>query len=269
METLDIRTIKFPNIHYRKLGDGPAVVLLHGFPEDGMLWEQIIPVLANTFRVIVPDIPGSGDSTLLNTDVSIEDLADSISDVLYKEQIQEAVIVGHSMGGYISLALAEKKPSLFKGLSLVHSIASADTEEKKEVRRKSIELIRKGGKEPFVKGMIPNLFSSHFKALHPEVVQMQIERAMRMKDESMIAFYNAMINRPDRTNILTGAGFPVQWIIGKEDNVVSLDSALQQSRKARINFVTMYNNCGHMSMLEQPERLANDLKEFIVFCYNR
>jgi len=78
-----------------------------------------------------------------------------------------------------------------------------------------------------------------------------------------------MINRPDRTDTLKDADFPVQWIIGKEDNVVPLNVSLQQSRLARVNFVLVYKDCGHMSMLEQPERLVNDLREFIAYCYNR
>src|SRR5690606_25097329 len=115
------------------------------------------------------------------------------------------VMVGHSMGGYIALAFAEKYPKVLKGLSLVHSTATADTEEKKETRRKSIALIEKGGKDAFVKGMIPNLFSNHFKGAHPEIIQKQIEQGQKLKAESMVGFYTAMINRPDRRNVLTEA----------------------------------------------------------------
>ncbi|HRO43440.1 MAG TPA: alpha/beta hydrolase [Flavipsychrobacter sp.] len=268
METCNISLQGFSNIQYRKQRSGNAIVLLHGFPEDGTLWEQVVPVLAKGFSVIVPDIPGSGGSKLEEQEISIDALADSIAGILEHEKIEEAVIVGHSMGGYIALSFAEKYRKQVKGLSLVHSTATADTEEKKAARRKAIDLIKKGGKEPFVRGMIPNLFAADFKELHPEIIERQIERGMKLSDTSMIAFYNAMINRRDRTNILSSADFPVQWIIGSEDNIVPLSSSLQQSTLASVNYVSLYN-CGHMSMIEAPERLANDLNTFGVYCYNR
>ena len=197
----------------------------------------------------------------------MESLAGRIADILANEKIEEAVVVGHSMGGYITMAFAESHRPWLKGISLVHSSATADTDEKKETRRKSIELIRKGGKEPFVKGMIPNLFAKTFKDDHPEVMDRQVERGLNLPEESMIAFYNAMINRPDRTATLKTSGIPVQWIIGKEDSVVPLEVAMKQAKLADVNFVSLYDNCGHMSMLEHPERLANDLREFVSYCY--
>jgi len=269
MQNITINTDRFPKLHYRKTGNGPAVVLVHGFPEDGSLWEHIYPALAGRYTVLIPDIPGSGESLLSDETVTIEELAASVEAVLSNENISEAVMVGHSMGGYITLAFAERHKAWLKGISLVHSTATADTDEKKKTRQKAIELIRKGGKEPFVKGMVPNLFSDSFKELHQDIIEKQVERGMKLEDSSMIAFYNAMINRPDRTSILKNASIPVQWIIGKEDSVVPVNSALQQARMARVNFVSLYSHCGHMSMLEQPEKLANDLKDFISYCFYR
>ena len=269
MQDITIKAEHFPNLHYRKTGSGPAVVLIHGFPEDGSLWEHIYPALAGLYTVLVPDIPGSGESLLGDENVTIEELAGSIEAILAHENISEAVIVGHSMGGYITLAFAEKRRAWLRGISLVHSTATADTEEKKKTRQKAIELIRKGGKEPFVKGMVPNLFSDTFKELHPDIIEKQVERGMKLEDSSMIAFYNAMINRHDRTSILKDTSIPVQWIIGKEDTVVPVNIALQQARMAKVNFLSLYSYCGHMSMLEQPEKLASDLKDFISYCFYR
>jgi pimeloyl-ACP methyl ester carboxylesterase len=267
MEHINIKTAHFPNIHYRKTGSGPAVVLLHGFPEDGDLWDTVYPALSGQYTVIIPDTPGSGQSTLDEKEPSIESLADCITDILNQENVDEIVLAGHSMGGYISMAFAELRRPWLKGLSMVHSSAAADTVEKKETRRKSIELIRKGGREPFVKGMIPNLFSASYKDQNEDVLDRHFEKGLKLPAESMVAFYNAMINRPDRTSILKELNIPVQWIIGKEDGVIPMNSALQQSKLARVNFVSVYDNCGHMSMVEQPEKLANDLKEFISYCY--
>lgn len=263
-----IQKEKFPKLSYRKEGKGPVVVLIHGFPENGGLWEQVWPVLATTFTVIVPDLPGAGNSALPSVQTSMEVLAESINDILVNEGIAEAMIVGHSMGGYTAMAFADMYNAKVKGLSLVHSVASADNDEKKETRRKSIELIRKGGKEPFIKQMIPNMFSPTFKAAHPSVIEEQVKRGMELEAKSMIAYYEAMIARPDRRNVLEKAQFPVQFIIGVDDALVPADAAVQQSSISNRNFVSLYKNTGHMSMLENATRLADDLNEFGKYCYS-
>lgn len=255
-------------IFYRKAGAGPVLLLLHGFPEDGSAWENIWPVLANHFTVIIPDIPGSGRSQAGTEILSMEYLASVMNDLMIHEEIHKAVIAGHSMGGYLAMALAAERFPWIQGVSLVHSSAAPDTEEKVLNREKAISLIERGGKEAFIQGMVPNLFSKKFRENHPEVLQRQKEKGMEMAGESMIAFYKAMIKRKDNRDILRQARFPVQWIIGKEDEVMLPSASLEQSRLASINFVSFYEHCGHMSMLEQPEKLAQDLNEFTQYCFN-
>lgn len=251
---------------YRKAGAGPTIVLLHGFPENGTLWDSLIPALSDSFQLLIPDLPGSGESDLPAGELSMDAMAAPIRNMLDAEGVEQAVIAGHSMGGYTALAFADAFPERVKGLSLVHSTAYADSEEKKIVRRKSIELIRKGGKEPFVKQMIPNLFYSGFVAAQQSVVNQQIARGVALDDSSMISFYTAMINRPDRTHVLINAAFPVQWVVGEEDQLIDTTVALQQSRLSGVTFVSLFSECGHMSMLEMPDRLANDLLEFANYC---
>ena len=263
-----IQTEKFSKLSFRKEGQGPVIVLIHGFPETGGLWKQVWPMLTASFTVIVPDLPGAGESDLPSVQTSMEVLAESINEILINEGISEAVIVGHSMGGYTAMAFAELYAAKVKGLSLVHSVASADNEEKKETRRKSIELIRKGGKEPFISQMIPNMFSPTFKAAHTSVIEEQVKRGMELAAESMIAYYEAMIARPDRRNVLEKAGFPVQFIIGVDDALIPSEVALQQSSISNRNFVSLYSDTGHMSMIENTARLAEDLNEFGKYCYS-
>ena len=257
----------FPVQSYRKMGSGPVIVLLHGFPEDGGLWSGIWDGLCEKFKIIVPDLPGSGGSVWGADNITIEQMAESVKHILDHEEVDMAVIAGHSMGGYTAIAFAELYPERLKGLSMVHSLASADTEEKKETRRKSIELIRKGGKEPFVKQKIPNLFAKAYKEQHPDVIKQQTERGLKLQSHNLVAFYNAMINRPDRTRILSELGCPVQWIIGEEDGIASPENVLKQSKLAIVNFVSIYESCGHMSMLENPEKLVKDLKDFSSYCF--
>jgi pimeloyl-ACP methyl ester carboxylesterase len=265
---IQIHTNRFPVLSYRKTGEGGAIVLLHGFPEDGDLWSVVRPELAKKFTIIVPDIPGSGASSFSGNDVSIEELAESVKLILDNEGLKKALIVGHSMGGYIAMAFAEKYPDRLSGLSMVHSVASADTEEKKETRRKAIELIRKGAKELFIKQMTPGLFSAAFKEQQPAKVSYQVERGLKLNAASMIAFYNAMINRLDRNAILHSISCPLQWIIGEEDSIAPKMKVLEQAKLADLNFVSVYRNCAHMSMVEEPGRLIRDLTEFGDYCLN-
>ncbi|MBS1782102.1 MAG: alpha/beta hydrolase [Bacteroidetes bacterium] len=270
MKNKQISTTKFSKLSYTISGSetAPALLLLHGFPESGTLWHKIAPTLSKDFLLVIPDLPGSGNSTLAAEKTSMELLSEGIKEILDAEKISKAVIAGHSMGGYVSLAFAEIYPSYVQGLSLVHSTTVSDTAEKKENRRKAIALIQKGGKEAFVRGMVPNLFSDSFRQLNPKVIEDHIETGLKLNAESMIAFYEAMLIRPMRTFILKQVPYPVQWIIGKYDNLIPTESALQQSSLAQVNFVSLYTQSGHMSMIECPYLLEQDLKDFTLYCFN-
>ena len=253
------------SINYRKMGTGPVVVLLHGFPESGTLWKNIWDDLAASCTLIIPDLPGSGN-TKLEGDTGLDEMATQVKTILDKEGIDKAVVAGHSMGGYVAFAFADMYPACVSGLSLIHSTPLADDDERKKIRVKSIDLIRKGGKDLFISQMVPNLFGDTFKLSHPEVVKEMIGEALKMTDDSMINYYNAMMQRPDRTKVLDWAFFPVQWIIGMHDNIISYKKILEQCYRSGINFVSFYNNCGHMSMFEAPEQLTIDLQRFIHYC---
>jgi pimeloyl-ACP methyl ester carboxylesterase len=261
-----IHTNKFPQLAYYSFGSGPAIVLIHGFPENADLWKEIWPALSQRFTVIVPDLPGVGDSTFV-PGMSMEDMAESVRTCLDAENIQQAVVVGHSMGGYTALAMADLYPGLIKGLSLVHSSAAADDEEKIQTRLKAIELIKNGGKDGFIRQMVPNLFADNYKNAHSDIVDLYVERGRNVPAEVLTSFYTAMINRPDRIPILEEAVFPVQFVMGNNDNVIPPSKVLTQARLAKVNFISLYSECGHMSMLELPLRLSSDLAEFSDYCF--
>ena len=262
-------TKHFPTLAYKRYGTGPAIMLIHGFPASGSLWSEVIAYLAQFLTVLVPDVPGTGESRLAGDAVTMEELATIVPAIFDDAGIAEGVVAGHSMGGYIALAAADLFRNRFTGLTLVHSTALADDDEKKEKRRKSIELIRKGGREQFIRGMIPGLFSEQFKNGHPEIIQERIEEGLKLPPESLIAFYNAMIDRPERLEVLRSAHFPIQWILGREDTTIPWQPCLQQSSLPVVSFVRLYDECGHMGMLEQKELLQKDLLMFVEYCLQR
>lgn len=255
-----------PSIYYSRTSSGPALVLLHGFPESGTLWQNITGNLSGFATLIIPDLPGAGRSPL-QKETGIDQMADEIKAILDKEGIDKAVLAGHSMGGYVALAFAVKYPGAVAGISLVHSTPLADDDEKKITRQKSIDLIRKGGKGVFTSQMIPNLFADSFKQKRPEIVKASVDEGMKMNGDSMINFYKAMMLREDTTGILNNAPYPVQWVIGENDNIIPYKKILQFCYRSDVNFVSLYKNCGHMSMFEMPENLARDLRHFTEYCH--
>lgn len=265
MEVKVISTNAFASLQYRKTGSGPAIVLLHGFPVSSLLWSRVWNKIGEHNTVIAPDLPGSGGSVGV-PNLSMELMADAVKAILDAEGITQAIIAGHSMGGYVAMAFADKYQEMVTGIAMVHSIASDDTDEKKETRRKSIALIEKGGKEPFIKQMIPNLFSPYTSQLYPELVTEQLEEGLKMPAESLTAFYNAMINRHNHMETLSRATFPILWVAGEDDAITPLDKVIQHSILANVNFVMVYDNCGHMSMIEQIDRLTTDIIEFSGYC---
>lgn len=264
----EISTADGQHLYYRKMGSGPVLLLIHGFPESGSLWENVWDALASTFTLIVPDLPGSGKSTHNGTK-SLADMAGGIKAILDSEGIEKAVIAGHSMGGYVGCAFAACYPERLSGLSLVHSTPQADDEEKKKNRQKSVDFIRKGGKRIFLNQMVPNLFADDYIVTNPHIVPEQVDKAMQMEEESIINFITAMMNREDSTAVLGTAPYPVQWIAGTKDKLIDHKKILAHCSRSAINFVSFYNNCGHMSMLEAPGRLAADLGAFTGFCHTR
>lgn len=259
------KSINNGNITWLDEGDGATVVLLHGFSENAELWSAQTAQLKNKYRVIIPDLPGTAASPV-TTPLTMESMADYVYAILLAENIQEAVVIGHSMGGYVALALAEKYPRILKGLGLFHSTARADSEEKKEGRRKSIKLMEQYGAETFIRQTLPNMFSPATKSAHPEWVDAYVKMGMGCELPALVAYYEAMAQRPDRTAVLQQTTAPVLFIIGKDDNAVPLDNVLPQITLPRLSSIHIFEHVGHMGMWEVAAESNVILEQFIAFC---
>jgi len=256
-------------IFYRVEGKGRPVFLLHGFAEDGRIWEKQINALKEDNLLIIPDLPGSGQSEMLDGVRTMKDYAEvvkAIADkIIFKnkaENERQFCLIGHSMGGYITLAFAEKYPDILGSFGLFHSSAFADTEEKKATRRKGIAFIKKNGTEAFLKTTIPNLFSERTKNERPDMLTQLLEIGKNISPEALIQYYQAMIQRPDRTNVLRSFRKPVLFIIGKEDHAVSLQDSLSQCYIPAISYVHILENSGHQGMWEETELSNSHLVRF-------
>jgi pimeloyl-ACP methyl ester carboxylesterase len=179
-------TINGKTIFCREHGEGPIVVLLHGFGEDGSIWKNQFDAFAG-YRLVIPDLPGSGRSERTD-DMSMEGLASALKELagqLFGEE--KFVLIGHSMGGYITLAFAEKYPQLLSGFGLFHSSAFGDSGEKKETRRKGIEFIKQRGAFAFLKTATPNLYAPATQEQRPELVEEHIQSTRQFSPEALIA----------------------------------------------------------------------------------
>ncbi len=261
------------DIAYRVKGNGPVVVLIHGFGEDGSIWIFQEEVLAKHFRLIIPDLPGSGKSPFLpmsDTAPSgiISTYADIVKNIISKESAWHGVIAGHSMGGYIALAFAAKYGDMLAGLGLIHSTAFADSEEKKDARSKGIAFIQKHGAQEFLKQSIPNLFGDTFKADHPQAVQDLIDSAANFSAQSLVQYYEAMKWRPDSIDVLKKIKKPVLFIIGEEDKSVYLQDSLSQCYFPELSLINILPHVAHMGMWEMKDYTNATIVEFLNYCFD-
>ncbi|WP_409301320.1 alpha/beta fold hydrolase [Peribacillus sp. SCS-155] len=247
---------------YIDQGNGETLVLVHGFCGSSGYWEKVIPELTDNFRIIAIDIQGHGKSPIMSETFQIEDLADDICSLLDRLSVGKVFMFGHSLGGYITLAFAEKYQNMLKGAGLVHSTANPDSEEAKTGRTNSIAAIREKGIQRFVDTLIPKLFAN---ADDPETAY-KVAKAKEIgygtNADAAIAALEAMKNRKDRNEILRNSAVPFLLIAGAEDKVVSPDKTF--SAKADHIQEVLVEDCGHIGMLEQPQIIAETLKQFVL-----
>ena len=249
-------------IFYRVSGNGPAVVLLHGFGEAGWVWNRQVNTIEN-FQFIVPDLPGSGRSEMID-DMSMEGLAASIHQLLKQLNIDECTMIGHSMGGYITLAFAKKYPSQLNSYGLFHSTAFADTEEKKAGRKKAIESIQQNGALVFLQNFIPGLYGSYFKQQQPNAINNHLTQVANMTKAALVAYSQSMIERPDRTNVLKQNKMPVLFVLAKEDAAIPFQDTLKLASMPYILYIHVFEKAGHMGMIEEPEQSNQILNNFLL-----
>jgi pimeloyl-ACP methyl ester carboxylesterase len=250
-------------IAYNDDGKGSVIVLLHGFAEDSTLWKYQVAALTDHYRVIVPDLPGSGTSTTNDQAAdTIGFYAECLYGLLQHEGIDACVMLGHSMGGYITLAFAEKYKSLLKGFGFIHSTAFADSEEKKQNRKRGIGIIEAYGAAAFIKTTTPNLFASNFKAMHADQIEALIDNGKTFTTKALQNYYIAMMNRPDRTHVLNNK-LPVLFVIGTEDAAAPLTDLLQQVHLPEIAYIHILKNVGHMGMWEDSNKVNKYVRDYL------
>ena len=239
-------------------GKGETIVLLHGFLESSTIWKNVVSAFKETHQIIAIDLLGHGKTEKLGYIHSMETMAETVHAVLSELKVEKASIIGHSMGGYVALAFAEKFPQQLEKLVLLNSSTVADSEERKENRDRAKRLVKQN-KQAFISMAIKNLFTDENRnALRTEINAL-VEEAVQLPEEYIIASVEGLKNRKDRTEILQQYSGEKIIIAGKNDPVVTFKEIEAIAEKTNSTFISFED--GHMSYLENEEELLKVLNE--------
>jgi pimeloyl-ACP methyl ester carboxylesterase len=256
---------------YRIHGQGPVCILLHGFAEDGKIWDEQVKRLSTSFTCILIDIPGTGLSAKAfehHQQLTLDEAANLVLQVMDQEGIPKAVLLGHSMGGYITLSFVEQFADRLQGFGMIHSTAFADNEEKRQNRRRSVTFMKEHGTRLLMEQLYPNLYGEKFKNEHYDLIENQIKASELFQPEVLIQYYEMMMARPDRTDVLRKAKVPVLFVIGTEDKTVILTDSLAQCHLPLESHVHILETSGHMGMKEDPENTTKAVQKFLNSLFN-
>ncbi|MEI4771318.1 alpha/beta hydrolase [Psychrobacillus sp. FJAT-51614] len=246
--------IKGSSVAYLDEGQGEALFLMHGFCGSSAYWSKVIPKLTEQYRVIAIDLPGHGDSEVQDNVNQIDLYADFIYQFLDSLKIEKVTMLGHSLGGYITLAFADKYSERLNGFSLIHSTGFPDSEEAKKGRDSSAQKIDDEGIEAFIDGLIPKLFAPNNVKSQQNSVEEAIKIGYRTSLIGAKYALEAMRDRTDRRAVINNTELPVVLVAGEEDQLIPSEKTFTADG-VNIKQVLL-KNVGHMSMYEAPEELV-------------
>jgi len=250
MEKLNINGIK---LAYSRHGKGNPLVLLHGYPLDHNLWDEVTPMLQDTFDLIIPDLRGFGESTTVDTPYTMDDFASDVAGLLDQLGIQKAAVAGHSMGGYAALAFVRLYPERMNALALVSSQVLADPPDRKEGRYKSAAEVAEKGIGGVVETMTLKFTSDpHWQAFARKTMEAQ-------QPAAYIGALRAMAGRTDSTPLLSEIKYPVVVIHGDADALIPIERAHEVKAALPKSHLVEIKNAGHMPMCEAPSETAQAL----------
>ncbi len=247
-------------VFYTDQGYGKPIVLLHGFLESSNMWTPLIPDLLKTHRVITIDLLGHGLTGCLGYVHSMELMAETVNAVLNHLNIEKKTIIGHSMGGYVALAMAEKNPNSMQGLCLMNSTFLPDSEERKMLRTRA-NLMAQTNFDNLVRMSFTNLFSLKSKETHKQELEIALTEALKTSVQGYMAANEGMKLRTDKTQLFRTLPTKKLLIIGKKDPILDADSVKKQLKGTDVDIVELTE--GHMSHIENKEVLTYNIMHFI------
>lgn len=236
---------------YEDTGMGVPFIFLHGYPLDHTIWNPMINRLKDELRVVTPDLRGFGRSPVVTQPYSLSDMADDVARLMDDALIEKAVLVGHSMGGYISFAFARYHADRLLGLGLVATHHLADSPESRLSRTTQAETVRQTGSVASIVQEMPYRVTSN--AMFHEDLKTIIQKT---HPSGVAGALEAMITREDASYVLAGLTIPAAVIAGENDRLVPLERARQMASCLREGILCEIPGAEHMPMLENPDAVT-------------
>ncbi|MCD9025998.1 alpha/beta fold hydrolase [Cohnella silvisoli] len=248
-------------IAYEEAGSGHPIVLLHGYCGSHRYWDEAMPLLAAQGRVIAPDLRGHGASSASEGVYTMEQLADDLAALLDELKLSRVNLIGHSLGGYIALAFADKYPERLLALGLAHSTSFPDGEAAQANRLKAADTIRTKGIAAFVDDLIPKLFADSSRTDKPELLRKAKEIGYETSADGAVGCALGMRERPDRGYVLEKLDLPILLLAGQLDGVIPPEKRFPVS-KINVTAITL-EGVAHMGMMEDPQAFAGAIGTFL------
>lgn len=249
-------------IAYTDMGEGPAVLFLHGFPHDRTLWDAQLAALAPRARCLAPDLRGFGDSDATGP-FTMDRYADDAACVLDHAGVERAVVVGLSMGGYVAFALWRRHRHRVRALALTSTRAAADDAATREKRHALIELARREGSRAVAAGQLPGALAAATREERPELVRAVTELQSRAPVAGIVGALEAMLARPDSTPDLPTIDVPTVVIAGADDALIRVGVARAMHAAIPGSSLVVLDRAGHLCNLERPAEFGAALDQFL------
>ena len=251
------------NLHYSDQGKGAVIVLLHGYLESLEIWKEFAQKLSKSYRVISIDILGHGKSETFAEVHTIEFLTATIYNLLEELNIEKCFMIGHSMGGYITLMFNKIFPEMLSGFSLFHSHPFADTKETKKKRLREIAFVKAGKKDLIATFNIPNAFATDNLSRFQKEIEKAKDIALQTSEKGIIANLFAMMNRSDLSESLSRTKIPFLFIVGKKDKYIDYNTVVPKIKLPKNSELKVLENSGHMGFIEEKEKSLQMITKFI------
>lgn len=242
-------------LNFERKGNGKeTLVLLHGFMENCSIWKDMEPHLSENFSLLKIDLPGHGQSEIAAEVQTMALMAEEVKKVLDDQNLTQIHLLGHSMGGYTSLAFAEKHPEYLKSLTLFFSTYFPDDAEKKEQRIKSYRII-KDAFAHYARAGVPNLFNPNERDTLEGKIETALEIALSTNNLGALASVKGMVERTDKKHVLENLDAKILVLAGKHDNAVKTEVMIK-NLPDRTNIKSYVLDCGHNGHWEKPSICA-------------
>jgi pimeloyl-ACP methyl ester carboxylesterase len=260
-KTLTYKGVKV-SYDFRKNKGKTTVVLLHGFLESRKVWDDYVKVLSKRYAILNIDLLGHGGTDCTAYVHTMEEMADMVRAVLKAHDVRKGFFVGHSMGGYVALAFAEKFPDNLKGICLFNSSAFADSKQKQHDRDRAIIVVKKYH-ERFIQEVIPNLFVRMDTPALKSALRSTLKSAMATSKQGIIAALEGMKIRENREIVLKFVPCPVLFIMGKQDGILPYKDLIEQSKLNENGAYYLSETGGHLCFFEDKYPCLTALTTFI------